>query len=226
MKLYGLLASPYVARVVLFARLKGLDLKPEPPPGGDIKSAEFLALTPIGKMPVLDSDGSGFPASAIPESEIICEYLEDVYPAKPLIPAKPLDAARARLLARFYDLYIYPQVSALYRHMDPGTRDQAAVAAATDSLTKTFGYIEHFMGAGPFAVGNVPTLAECALLPGLAALKQTVVLTFGIADPTQGDGKIARWWKTCSDDAICGPFLKEYSEAFAAFINLMRAARG
>ena len=66
MLLYGGLASPYVARVVLFARLKGIDLKPVMPEAG-IKSPQFLALNPIGRMPVLDVDGA-----VIPESEVIC----------------------------------------------------------------------------------------------------------------------------------------------------------
>ena len=34
MKLYGALASPYVARVAMFASLKGIDLPMESPPGG------------------------------------------------------------------------------------------------------------------------------------------------------------------------------------------------
>jgi glutathione S-transferase len=220
MKLYGMLASPYVARVVLFARLKGLDLTPQSPPGGNIKSAEFLALSPIGKMPVLDVDGVG-----LPESEIICEYLEDAYPARPVIPSQPLDAARARLLARFYDLYVYPQVAALYKHVNPSTRDATAVAAATDALNKAFGYIEHFMGSGPFAVGAAPSLAECALLPGLANIRQSVVPTFGLADPTQGNSKLGRWWTVCGNHEVCGPFMRDYAQAIAAFMKSVAAAR-
>jgi len=49
MKLYGSLASPYVARVVLFSRLKGFDLEPQLPEGG-IKSAAYLAMNPMGKI--------------------------------------------------------------------------------------------------------------------------------------------------------------------------------
>ena len=33
-KLYGAIASPYVARVVMYAKLKGLDLPLTEPPGG------------------------------------------------------------------------------------------------------------------------------------------------------------------------------------------------
>src|SRR5512145_2766913 len=62
MKLYGGLASPYVARVVLFARLKGLALEPQMPAGG-LKSPEYLAKNPMGKMPALEVDGTVIPES-------------------------------------------------------------------------------------------------------------------------------------------------------------------
>ena len=74
MKLYGSLASPYVARVVLFARLKGITLEPQMPEGG-IKSPDYLSKNPMGKMPVLEVSGM-----ALPESEVICEFLEDLHP--------------------------------------------------------------------------------------------------------------------------------------------------
>ena len=64
MKLYGGLASHYVARVVLFARLKGLALEPQIPAGG-FKSPEYLARNPMGKMPALEVDGTLIPESTI-----------------------------------------------------------------------------------------------------------------------------------------------------------------
>jgi len=220
MRLYGTLGSPYVARVVLFARLKGIQLNPESPPGGGIKSPEFLALNPIGKMPVLEVDGF-----ALPESEVICEFLEDAFPQNPIVPNVPADAARARLLSRFYDVYIYPQTTSLYRHANPATRDEQAVAAATDALAKVFGYIEHFMGAGPFAVGSTPTLAECGLIPAFTTLRQRTFPTFGMADPTQGNGRLAQWWQTCAAHPVCGAFMKEYAAAYDALLKMLAARR-
>ena len=81
MKLYGSLVSPYVARVVLAARAKGLDLAPEAPPGGGIKSPEYLAINPMGKMPALEDGGQ-----CIAESAVILEYLDEAYPQTPLMP--------------------------------------------------------------------------------------------------------------------------------------------
>ena len=84
MKLYGAIASPYVARVLMYAKIKGIDLPLSEAAGGNIKSPEYLKLNPIGKMPTLDVDGKG-----IGESTIICDYLDDVYPQKSGLPADP-----------------------------------------------------------------------------------------------------------------------------------------
>ena len=56
MKLYGSIASPYVARVVMFADLKGIELPMEAAPGG-MGSDEYKAINPTGKIPALQVDG-------------------------------------------------------------------------------------------------------------------------------------------------------------------------
>ena len=56
MKLIGALASPYVARVVMVANLKGIEIPMEPAPGG-MGSDEYKAINPIGKIPSLTVDG-------------------------------------------------------------------------------------------------------------------------------------------------------------------------
>ena len=46
MKLYGSIASPYVARVAMFADLKGMQIEMEAAPGG-MGSDEYKAIVPI-----------------------------------------------------------------------------------------------------------------------------------------------------------------------------------
>ena len=53
---------------------------------------EFLARTPVGKVPFLELDGG----RRLSESQVICEYLEDAYPQKPLMPRDPYERARTR----------------------------------------------------------------------------------------------------------------------------------
>jgi glutathione S-transferase len=215
MKLYGSLASPYVARVVLFSRLKGFDLEPQMPEGG-IKSAAYLAINPMGKMPLLESDGL-----AIPESEVICEYLEDLRPGQGGLAGSPAARARARLISRIQDLYVGPNATTLIRNLNPAKRDAAAVAAATSGIETGFGYLEHFVTADPFAAGPTPGLADCALLPAFVVLRKAVCPAFGVADPTSGTGALGRWWKTVSGDAVTAAFAAQYAAAVDAFLKMM-----
>lgn len=221
MKLYGALASPYVLRVLLFARLKGVEVPLAAMPGGSPRSPEYLALNPIGKIPSLDVNGI-----CLPESEVICEYIEDLHPGKGGMPADKLDRARSRLISRIVDTYIAPQIGPFFRNMNPASRDQAAIDAAGAELKKTFGYLEHFMGAGPFCVGAEPTLGDCALGPHTVLLKRMVFANFpSVADPTQGNGRLATWWQAIQGHATCKAMLDEYGTALDGFMKAM-AARG
>lgn len=73
------------ARVVDLARFEHL-------------SDEFLRLNPNGVVPVLEHDGV-----AVVESTVICEYLDEVFPAPPLSPPSALGRARMREWLRFID---------------------------------------------------------------------------------------------------------------------------
>ena len=59
---------------MMFARIKGIAIDLEDAPGGP-RSDDYRAITPIGKIPALVVNGQ-----IIPESEAICEYLEDACP--------------------------------------------------------------------------------------------------------------------------------------------------
>jgi glutathione S-transferase len=219
MKLYGAIASPYVARVVMYARLKGVDLPLAEAPGG-IKSPEYLKLNPIGKMPTLDVDGKG-----IGESTIICDYLEDVCPQKPGLPKDPLDRARSRLVGRITDLYLSQHVGPLFRQMNPATRDAAAVDAAGKEIAKVYGYLEQVMGPGPFCVGATPTFGDCALGATTAMTRKILAAgNFGIPDPV-ASGRLATWWKAVEGHEICSSVLKEYGAAFDGFMKAMAARK-
>ena len=215
MKLYGALASPYVARVVLLARAKGLDLVPAMPAGG-IKSPAYLALNPFGKMPTLDHDGQ-----ALIESQVICEYLEDLHPAPALMPADPLGRARVRTLCRVLDLYVAPESGVLFRQMNPATRDAAAVEAARGKLASTLPVLDALVGQAPHAGPAGLTLADRALLPYLRLMRKTVVPAFGLTDPLSLPN-LARWSDCLAAHPVAGPFVPEYETAVDAFLKMLR----
>ena len=218
MKLYGALASPYVARVILFAKLKGVDLEQADIPGGSPSKPEYRAFTPIGKIPSLDVDGK-----CIPESEVICEYLEDSFTDKSGLPATPFGRAQSRTISRIVDLYMAPISSILARNVNPDKRDQAIVDENAEALAKVWTYLDHFMGDGPFAVGDEPTLGDCALGPHMAMFKILVFDNFdNIPNPTEQNGRLKTWWDAMQAHDQCRPLLDDYSVAFDKMMAYFR----
>ena len=218
MKLYGALASPYVARVILFAQIKGIDLPQAETPGGRPNSPEYKLFTPIGKIPSLDVDGK-----CIPESETICEYLEDAYPDKSGLPADTFGRAQSRTISRIVDLYMAPISGELARQVNPAKRDTAIVEKNAEALAKVWTYLEHFMGDGPYAVGTEPTLGDCALGPHMAMFKVLVFANFeNIPDPTQQGGRLQVWWDAMQANDSCRVLLDEYAVAFDKMMAYFR----
>jgi glutathione S-transferase len=211
MKLYSTGLSPYAARVRLAIYAKGLDIEIAPPAGGGLKSAEYLAINPIGKVPSLVlNDGT-----VIPESDTILEYLEDKFPQKPLRPAVAEDAARARLLARIGDLYVMTAGGALFGQMNPATRDQAAVDAAFAKLDDALAYLNVFLGEGPFALGATFSTADCALAP-LLFFVGLFGRTFGKEDLLSKHPKVAAYGRHLHGDATVKKVYAEMQEGLGA----------
>ena len=65
---------------------------------GEQFKPEFLALNPRAVAPVLVHDGA-----VIVESTVICEYLEESFPAHPIYPRSPLERARVRAWTKAVD---------------------------------------------------------------------------------------------------------------------------
>jgi glutathione S-transferase len=65
-------------------------------------SPAYLKLNPKGVVPTLVHDGH-----AIVESTLICEYLDELFPARPLIPSDPFLRTRMRLWSKLVDEQIF-----------------------------------------------------------------------------------------------------------------------
>jgi glutathione S-transferase len=217
MKIYGGFASPYVARVVMAVRAKGIDVPVVFPEGG-IKTPAFLKMNPMGKMPVLDDNGF-----AVSESAVILEYLEDAGSGKSLLPKEPHNRANARLIARITDLYLMTQTGGFFRNMNPAQRNQAEVDASLTGTRNAIHYLDHYTYAsGHYLCGKEISIADCTLLPSLLMFVKFLLPAFGETDPLKDAHKLARWFGAMQADAQWGPFCKEYGDAFTAFISARR----
>ena len=159
MRLYGIAASPFVARVRMQMLAKSLPIELIAPPGG-IGSTQLRALSPMGRVPILEVEGS-----VIAESGIIAEYLEDVYPQPGLRGRSPLQAARVRLICRVVDLYLVPALQPLRAaRASPHSHD---LGDARRGLEEALSMVNQLLDGGAFAVADQLSLADCALAPFL-----------------------------------------------------------
>jgi len=176
MKLYNAQLSPFAARCRLSIYAKGLDVEMIDVGPGAVPP-ELDTLTPMHKVPLLVHGDV-----VVPESETICEYLEDLGAGTPLRPAGAPALARMRLLARIGDLYIMEPMGELFGQINPQGRDQALVDREMAELEKGIGWLEYYLDGSPFAVGDRLSLADCALVPMLFFFDQIGPM-FGHASP-------------------------------------------
>lgn len=103
--LHNYFRSSTSVRVRAALNLKGLsyDYVPLSLLKGEQASAEHLALNPSGLVPTLVT-----PQGALPQSLAILEWLDEVHPEPPLLPADPWARARVRSLADIVALDIHP----------------------------------------------------------------------------------------------------------------------
>jgi glutathione S-transferase len=128
---------------------------------------DFLKIWPLGKFPVLVDDERG---ARIPESSVLIEYVDHVYPgASPLIPESLDRAWRVRLWDRFFDLHIHEPMQRIVadRLRPADAKDPLGVAEARSRLTTAYQVAEAESSAGAWFCGDDFSLADCAAAPAL-----------------------------------------------------------
>ncbi|WP_205481164.1 glutathione S-transferase family protein [Sphingomonas arenae] len=160
----GSYISPYVRKVLACMELKGLDYAVDPITpffGND----EFSRLSPLRRIPVL-IDGD----LVLNDSSVICAYLDEAYPDRPLLPSTPADRARARWLeeyadSRLGDLFIWGLFYQRFVHPlvwgEPGDEERVQRTLAND-VPVTLDYLEEQLPADGFLFGELG-LADIAL---------------------------------------------------------------
>jgi glutathione S-transferase len=134
--------------------------------GDPADRAAFQAVWPLAKFPVLRDRARG---KTVPESSVVIDYLARVEPsAASLVPSDPDRAMQARLLDRLIDNYIHlPFQQVVDERMRPQDLHDPFGAEQSRSRIRAGYDLIAPMIAGPWAMGESFTLADCAALPAL-----------------------------------------------------------
>jgi glutathione S-transferase len=160
MKLYDLEPSGNCYKVRLFCALAQIpvDLVPVDFMAGEHKTAKFLAMNPLGELPILDDNGT-----ILRDSQAILVYLASKYAGEAWLPKEPVNAAKVMQWlstaanevqhgpgdARLVDLFGYKL-------------DKATAAANSNQLLPVF---EAHLGKNNWLEMGRATIADIACFP-------------------------------------------------------------
>jgi glutathione S-transferase len=157
--LYSYQACPFARRTRMTLIEKGLDFELTEIDINN-KPDNFATISPYGKVPVLLHGGE-----RIYESSIINEYLDETYPAPPLMPGSPIARAQARI---WMDYCGSRFSNASWNHMKAGD-DKAKLETATTELHACLRFIENeglrTLSNGPYWLGDTISLVDIQFIP-------------------------------------------------------------
>lgn len=167
MILHGYWRSSASYRIRIGANLKGLrydqltyDLR-----RGEQSAPALRRHAPLGLVPALEVDGI-----SLTQSLAILEWLEEVHPTPPLLPAGSMQRAAVRAMAATIACDIHPLnnlrvLQSLRR--DLGASEQAVRDWISRWIRDGFAALEMMVGShgAGFCFGEAPTMADCCLIP-------------------------------------------------------------
>jgi glutathione S-transferase len=181
---------------------------------GGLKSDDYLAVNPQGKMPSLRCESTGL---CVAESDTICRYLMSEYAH--LGPSFQPDNPTSNVIARFHDIYLTTIQNCLYKPGPPfgsfGNRKDALEEYSKQLYTIADMMMDDDTSTGPYMCGNEVSLADATVFPSVVfATFMFPKMDSGIEQPIPT--KIQNWFNALIEsDAAFKKVYDEVSQSLA-----------
>ncbi len=153
-KLHGFSVSNYCNVVRLALLEKGVAF--EYAVTATSQEADFLAKSPMGKVPLLETE-QGF----LSETSVILDYIEDTQAGPAFYPQDPFERARVKQLVKILELYIeLPARSCYPEAFFGGAVSDEVKAKARETLLKGTRAVQQLGSFSPFLAGSSVSYAD------------------------------------------------------------------
>lgn len=181
--LYHLPLSPYARKVRLVLSEKRLPFELRPEKVWERRD-EYLALNPAGTVPTLVEEGG----IVVPDSTVICEYLEEAYPDNTLLGRGLAERVEVRRLAAWFDGKFASEVTQnlygekfLRRLTRRGNPDPGAIRTGYTALRYHMDYISWLAETRKWLAGDALSVADFAAAAHLSTLDFIGELDWSVA---------------------------------------------
>ena len=170
--LYHLWLSPFSRKIRLLLKEKNLDFDMKVERVWE-RRPEFLAMNPSGEVPVLvEPDGT-----VLADAGAISEYLEEIYPERPLIGTTPIERAETRRLVAWFDTKFNREVTVnlveekiMKRFLGLGQPNSQAIRAGCQNIKHHLDYITYLVDRRKYLAGDAFGLADITAASHLSAV--------------------------------------------------------
>lgn len=166
----------------------------------------FTAISPLGKVPVLRVGDE-----AVFETSVICNFIEDAYPDKPLLPEDALNRAAERGWCEF----ISAMIGDVYMFYTAG--DEQACRGKGRDIAVKMGWLARHVGDGPWFGGERFSLVDAAIAPVFRLFDGfDRIADFGLMEQAEN---LKEWRVRLSDRrSVKGSVVAEYGEQFIRYL--------
>ena len=171
LRLYHFALSPFSRKVRLSLAEKRIEVELVEEKYWE-QSIDFLRRNPAGMIPILRLDGKNYT-----ESNAICEYLEDLYPAPELMPKEAAEKYEVRRLVNWFDDKFYNEVTkkllnerVIKKISGEGFPDSKKVKQGAKLIKFHLDYMAWLLERRRWLAGDVMTLADFAAAAQLSCL--------------------------------------------------------
>ena len=177
-------------------------------------SGKLKEVSPIGRIPILKAD-----EGLVPESEVIAEYIDELYPQQSLVGNTPMERANIRVLSRIADTYLMDNIFLALGQMRVPEPNQAIIDLLTAQVVRGVTALEEYLTADGYAAGGSElTRADCSLVPALYMCDRTLP-RLGISNPVLGLVKTESYWDRIQQNQHAARVIAEMDRGLKARLD-------